>query len=209
MQWILKEELGSGKETIYNQAIVWPSICVSPLIFLLPTILASNILKYKHEIFWIRQHRCRGTVTAAHPSVQNPGPCKKELQVCCFPGATVLPSLFQHHSPSGLGWEVPSSSQSQPSSHRISSPAAELAASSHEHIFFSHLLQEQGHWKGYLLTALGQMSKKENKSIYKSAKEKTCDSNGLLCNSLSVAWSCLGIISCDAESAEQPHLCID
>lgn len=77
MQWILKEELGSGKETIYNQAIVWPSICVSPLIFLLPTILASNISKYKHEIFWIRQHRCRGTVTAAHPSVQNPGPCKK------------------------------------------------------------------------------------------------------------------------------------
>lgn len=53
------------------------------------------------------------------------------------------------------------------------------------------------------------MSKKENKSIYKSAKEKTCDSNGLLCNSLSVAWSCPGIISCDAESAEQPHLCMN
>lgn len=53
------------------------------------------------------------------------------------------------------------------------------------------------------------MSKKENKSIYKSAKAKTCDSNGLLCNSLSVAWSCPGIISCDAESAEQPHLCIE
>lgn len=53
------------------------------------------------------------------------------------------------------------------------------------------------------------MSKKENESIYKSAKEKTCDSNGLLCNSLSAAWSCSGIISCDAESAEQPHLCIE
>lgn len=139
----------------------------------------------------------------------NPGPMQKGAAGLLLPWVHSAPNLFQHHSPSGLGWEVPSSSWSPSSSHRISSPAAELAASSHEHAFSSHLLQEQGHWKGYLLTALGQMSKKENKSIYKSAKEKTCDSNGLLCNSLSVAWSCPGIISCDAESAEQPPLCIE
>lgn len=46
--------------------------------------------------------------------------------------------------------------------------------------------------KDYLLTALGQKSKKENKTIYKSAKEQTRDSNRPICNSLSVAWSCLG-----------------
>lgn len=43
-----------------------------PLIFPFPTNFASNISKYKHEIFWIRQHGYRGAFTAAHPSAQKP-----------------------------------------------------------------------------------------------------------------------------------------
>lgn len=59
-----------------------------------------------------------------------------------------------------------------------------------------------GALKGYLLTAFGQRSEKENKS----AKEKTCDSNRLLCSCSSVAWSCPGTTSCDVRSAEQAQL---
>lgn len=203
VQWILRE-LGSGKETHLSSSHslafnLYVSINLPPLHY--------SYLKYFKIQTWNILDKAGWVQGDSHSSPpfcsETLGPCRKELQVCCFPGATVFsqPLLAPFSLWLGMGGtKLKPEPTFQPQ---------DLQPSCRAHSKFTHLLQEQGHWKGYLLTALGQMSKKENKSIYKSAKEKTCDSNGLLCNSLSVAWSCPGIISCAAESAEQPHLCIE